>query len=60
MIGRFNVALHMSQGIKTIRVDEGVRHDLRGHSAKWQARVKLADGQSNSFSTKPDQPRSLY
>ena len=32
----------MSQGTKTIRINEHVRLDRRERSSKWQARVKLA------------------
>ena len=46
----------MSQGVETIRVNENVRLDKRERSAKWQARVKLADGQWHRFSTKTEDP----
>ena len=42
----------MSQNIKTIRVSDHVRLDMRERSTKWQARVKLADGSWHRFSTK--------
>jgi integrase len=44
----------MSQGVETIRINENVRLDRRERSAKWQARVKLADGTWHRFSTKTD------
>ena len=49
----------MSQGTKTIRINEHVRLDKRERSSKWQARVKLADGTWHRFSTKTeDQDRA--
>lgn len=44
----------MSQGTKTIRINERVRLDKRERSSKWQARVKLADGTWHRFSTKTE------
>lgn len=44
----------MSQGVETIRINESVRLDRRERSAKWQARVKLADGTWHRFSTKTE------
>ena len=49
----------MSQGTKTIRINEHVCLDKRERSSKWQARVKLADGTWHRFSTKTeDQDRA--
>jgi len=44
----------MSQDVQTIRISEYVRLDKRARSAKWQARVKLADGSWHRFSTKTE------
>ena len=44
----------MSQDVQTIRISEHVRLDKRARSAKWQARVKLADGSWHRFSTKTE------
>ncbi len=44
----------MSQNVQTIRISEYVRLDKRENSAKWQARVKLADGSWHRFSTKTE------
>ena len=44
----------MSQDVQTIRISEYVRLDKRQRSAKWQARVKLADGSWHRFSTKTE------
>ena len=44
----------MSQDAQTIRISEYVRLDKRERSAKWQARVKLADGSWHRFSTKTE------
>ena len=44
----------MSQDVQTIRISEYVRLDKRSNSAKWQARVKLADGSWHRFSTKTE------
>lgn len=38
----------------TIKVSEHIRLDTRPGSAKWQARVKLADGSWHRFSTKTE------
>jgi integrase len=46
----------MSQDVQTIRISEYVRLDKRANSAKWQARVKLADGTWHRFSTKTEDP----
>ncbi len=44
----------MSEDVQTIRISEYVRLDKRERSAKWQARVKLADGSWHRFSTKTE------
>lgn len=44
----------MSQDVQTIRISEYVRLDKRQRGAKWQARVKLADGSWHRFSTKTE------
>ena len=44
----------MKESGKTIKVSEHIRLDTRPSSAKWQARVKLADGSWHRFSTKTE------
>lgn len=44
----------MKESVKTIKVSEHIRLDTRPKSAKWQARVKLADGSWHRFSTKTE------
>ena len=44
----------MKETNRTIKVSEHIRLDTRPGSAKWQARVKLADGSWHRFSTKTE------
>ncbi len=44
----------MKETKRTIKVSEHIRLDTRPGSAKWQARVKLADGSWHRFSTKTE------
>jgi integrase len=44
----------MKESAKTIKISEHIRLDTRPNSAKWQARVKLADGSWHRFSTKTE------
>jgi integrase len=44
----------MTETNRTIKVSEHIRLDTRPGSAKWQARVKLADGSWHRFSTKTE------
>ena len=44
----------MKESVKTIKVSEHIRLDTRPNSAKWQARVKLANGSWHRFSTKTE------
>ena len=44
----------MKETKRTIKVSEHIRLDTRPGSAKWQARVELADGSWHRFSTKTE------
>ena len=44
----------MKETKRTIKVSEHIRLDTSPGSAKWQARVKLADGSWHRFSTKTE------